>query len=271
MDNNISWKESSSSRNIPPYKIYKVANQLPPSLNPGDIIISLQAKTIHFMDIKDGQLQLQLWEGNAGRNMKCSHNRAILWWNGTDICWVPPSTRSRYDAGHPNLRMLGVEEIITAIQSPPPIQSNPPIQSPPPNPSSKRRRTGQTSPTGPPTKLQKSISQSHQEIVPATSPPPESPSSHIPLPGHSLENTDAYLSDQPLPSTDHSSPRSLQAEFQANNLGLQPTFSQTYDDSWTSQSCVLDAMEECPMGNPSKEWEFNGLKTISPINASVSF
>ena len=56
-----------------------------------------------------------------------------------------------------------------------------------------------------------------------------------------------------------------------NNPQLQPTFYPTYDKSWTSQSCMLDAVGEYPEGHPIREWHFNGLKTISPVHATVRF
>lgn len=117
----ISYKEVPASGNTPAYRIYKIADQYtPPSFNPGDIIISLQNKTIHYI----GDKGMQLWGGNSGKNGIWS--KRVLFWEGSDVYWAPPSTQSRRNTGE--LGSWGVDAIVDAIGSPPPPSQKKPKQ-----------------------------------------------------------------------------------------------------------------------------------------------
>ena len=225
------------------YRVYKVSSSynpllpLPlPHLNPGDIVVSLQDSTIHWMGKNN---VLHLWEGNHGKNQLWG--KAVLWWNGELLRWTPHSTQSRQKKTNTNISSLGVKAIVDAIASPVHLETR-----------VKKRALDQTLPTGQSAKSPKSAHGSYPEPEPT-------------------ETTLLEYSPKPtLESMGSSLPQHLPGK-SPQDLPLRPTFHHTHDTSWTSQSCILDAIGEYPEGNQIQEWMFNGLKTISPIHATVRF
>lgn len=86
----------------------------PPSFcsYPGDIVISLQDSTIHWME---NNKVSHSWEGNCGKNQHW--NKKVLSWSGSNLCWAPPATQSRQKRDQ-SIGPLGVKAIVDAIVSP---------------------------------------------------------------------------------------------------------------------------------------------------------
>lgn len=223
------------------YRVYKMTGSYNPStpfsplhLCAGDIVVSLQGNTIHWVD--NGGV-FHLWEGNNGKNQ--SWEKAVLWWDGKTLRWTPASTKTRL--GKTELGSLGVKAIVAAIASPSPLQ----IQA-------KRRSPNQTLSTGRPLKLQKPVH-------------PSSPNpADMSLLEYSPEPIDTAILDPSLGSMDNPLPK-----YPHHNPHLPPTFCHTHDKIWTSQPCLLDTVGEYPEGNLIQAWKFSQLKTISPIHATV--
>ena len=129
------------------YRIYKVSGSYDPSLQPplfcpcsGDIIISLQDSTVHWVDNSGVS---HSWEGNCGENQLW--NKRVLAWNGSNLSWTPSSIWSRHKK-NPSIHSLGVKAIVDAIISP----VHPKTQL-------KRKILDQSLPTSQPTKSQKLV------------------------------------------------------------------------------------------------------------------
>jgi hypothetical protein len=238
------------------YRVYRTAGPYDTftlCLDSGDVVISIQDHTIHWMG--DGG-EIHSWEGNSGRNQLWKTH--VLWWNGWSLRWTPPSTQSRQKQGP--FGHLGVEEIVDLTMSPTPLRTQ-----------AKKRSPDQALLTSRSANAQKTVGQPSLELEPAGVSPSNGAPGPTGLP--SPEDSPGLMKTPPLdqsldpargPLLGH-----LQEEHPHNGFQLYPTFYPTYDENWTSQSCVSDAVGEYPEGNQIREWKFNGLKTISPIHARV--